>query len=104
MLKLLHVHKLELSSNETNERSNKARTNMFPCQCVPCVHCMHTYRESKFLPLVLTVGTDLLYGRADWDIPFLQNKGQQHNHQHPVDSATKMNYKNDYKNKSIIIS
>ena len=75
---------------------------MFPCQCVPCVH---TYSEIKFLPRVLTVGTDLLYGRADWDIPFLQNKGQQHNHQHQVDSATKMNYykNNDYKNKSIII-
>ena len=65
-----------------------------------CSLCaLHAYRESKFLPRVLTVGTDLLYGRADWDIPFLQNKGQQHNHQHQVDShiATKMNYKNDDK-------
>ena len=65
---------------------------MFPCQCVPC---LHTNREIKFLPRVLTVGTDLLYGRADWDIPFLQNKGQPHNHQHQVGSTTKMNYKKD---------
>ena len=35
-------------------------------------------KEFNFRAFLLTVGTDLLYGNADWEIPLLKMKREQH--------------------------